>query len=67
MGSNAKWAISHRGKKRQHEDSETLSSDGSEGEDSEEEEELPEDKLASPQDKEDKLSRQLQSKEQKIA
>jgi hypothetical protein len=41
---NANWAISHQGKKRQREDSETLSFDRSEEEDSKEEEELLEDK-----------------------
>ena len=39
--------------------SEILSFDGSDEEDSKEEEELPEDKLVSPQDKEDKLSLDL--------
>ena len=62
LGSHDNWAISHRGKKRLREDSETLSSNESEGED-DEEEELPKDNLATPQDKEDELSQQLQLKE----
>ena len=64
-GTNDNWAISHRGKKRPHADSITLTSDDSDNEDGEEEE-LPEDNLTNLPDQEDELSRLLQLKEQEI-